>query len=531
MERRAVARGPVLTRHGYGPLALLGVLAVLVVLSVVRSLPPPPIAPGSGGTRGSAGSTGAAGAAGALDVSPYLLPSTAAAPPIELTDPSGSRFSLPSLRGHDMLVFFGYTHCPDVCPATIGIVGEAIRGSARDLRALFVTVDPERDTTAWLREYAAYLPAGITALTGSPTEIGATAGGWGVRYARVEGAGPSAYTMSHTADVYLVDATGRLRARFPFGTESAPMLATIAAVDASDAEAATAASTSAPARATSTPGGALALGVELTSTSLWAGPPAPAILRLSIGGRPLTASTSSVEVRVTTFDGAPVGSPTSAVPVRPPGVDAVAWVASVAFPAPGAWRLAVTAAPGTLPLSASIAVTALDPGATPALGAPAPTIHTPTVADAGGDIRAVTTDPAPDPRLSSTSTTDALAAHRPFVLVADSTRFRVTQACGKAVVLARFLADRWPAVAFIHAEPYRYSIVTDTPVLDGSLADPPLTDVAATWGIGGAPWGPLSMPWVFVVDGNGVVRAKAQGVIGSDDVDVILSLLAAEAAR
>ena len=68
--------------------------------------------------------------------------------------------------------------------------------------------------------------------------------------------------------------------------------------------------------------------------------------------------------------------------------------------------------------------------------------------------------------------------------------------------------------------------MTDTPVLTGSLGDPSLTDVASAWGIGGSPWGALTMPWVFVVDGNGIVRAKYQGVMGSDDVDVILSLIA-----
>ena len=60
----------------------------------------------------------------------------------------------------------------------------------------------------------------------------------------------------------------------------------------------------------------------------------------------------------------------------------------------------------------------------------------------------------------------------------------------------------------------------------GTLAEPHLTDVADAWGIGGDPWGPRSMPWVFVVDGHGVVRAKYQGVMGSDDMDVIVALIA-----
>ena len=121
---------------------------------------------------------------------------------------------------------------------------------------------------------------------------------------------------------------------------------------------------------------------------------------------------------------------------------------------------------------------------------------------------------------------DALAAHEPFVLVVDSVRFRVTPVCGRAVVLARQLADRWTGVPFIHLEPYRYTVVTTEPVLDGTLADPHLTDPAEAWGVGAAPWGVKSMPWIFIVDGSGTIRAKYQGVIGSEDVDVILTMLA-----
>ena len=157
--------------------------------------------------------------------------------------------------------------------------------------------------------------------------------------------------------------------------------------------------------------------------------------------------------------------------------------------------------------------------------APAPAVHTPTLADAGGIARAVTTDPAPDLRLSTRSTTDALAEHKPFVLVVDSVRFRVSPACGRAVVMARYLADRWTGLDFIHLEPYRYAVVTDTAVLDGSIGAPTLTDPATAWGVGGDPWGPLSMPWIFVVDGNGIVRAKYQGVVGTEDVDVVVSLI------
>jgi len=91
--------------------------------------------------------------------------------------------------------------------------------------------------------------------------------------------------------------------------------------------------------------------------------------------------------------------------------------------------------------------------------------------------------------------------------------------------MATYLLDRWTDVPFIHLEPFHYSIVSDTPVIAGSLTDPQEVDAAAAWGVADQPWGPLTMPWVFIVDANGTVRAKYQGVMGTDDIDVIVSLL------
>jgi len=171
-------------------------------------------------------------------------------------------------------------------------------------------------------------------------------------------------------------------------------------------------------------------------------------------------------------------------------------------------------------------VIALDPGGTAPLGGPAPRMATPTLDDVGGVARAVTTDPAPDLRLSRRSTLDSLEDGQAFVLVIDSTRFRVSPACGRAIIMARYLLDRWRDVGFVHLEPYQYSVVASTPVLDGSLENPTLTEPAAAWGIGEAPWGATSMPWAFVVDGDGIVRAKYQGVMGTADVDVIVAMIA-----
>ena len=250
------------------------------------------------------------------------------------------------------------------------------------------------------------------------------------------------------------------------------------------------------------------------------------ILTLSADGTRLDDVTVRPRVQLMSATGDRIGGPVEAVPVRPPGIEAVSYVATLPIPAPGAWRLEVVAPLISGARVGSAALDALDPGTTAALGAPAPGIRTPTLADVGGVARAVTTDPAPDLRLSQTSTADALAAGQPFALIVDSTRFKVSPACGRAIIMARYLLDRWREVAFIHLEPYAYSVVADTAVLKGTLQDPILTEPAAAWGVGGDPWGPRSMPWVFVVDGSGTVRAKYQGVMGTDDVDVILALIA-----
>jgi protein SCO1/2 len=491
---------------------------------------------GAGVPGAVAGSASPSASAVPVDTASFVYPTPHPAAALSLEDQDGTAVTLASMRGGLVLVFFGYTHCPDVCPATIGTVGTAMAAYGPGVRSVFVTIDPERDTPDWLKEYDAYIPAGFTTLTGSADEIKATADAWDVKYARVDTGDPTAYSMSHTADVFIVDGDGMLRGHFPFGTSSDAMVATLRAVvaagpvssptespGASTAASATPAVPSPTAPAEPAPG---SLQVQVTSSAVWAGPQSPVILDLNGPAGRLADTTIHPTVQLETTDGAPVGTPVEATPVQPPGLDTVSYVATVSIPTPGWWRIAVSTTPGALPLSGSTDVAVLDPGTTATIGSPAPPIHSPNLADVGGDVRQLSTDPLPDLRLYRTSTTDALANHQPFVLVLDSTKFRVTSACGKAVVLARYLQDRWPDVAFIHHEPYQYTVVTDTPVLTGSLGDPSLTDVASAWGIGGSPWGALTMPWVFIVDGSGVIRAKYQGVMGSDDVDVILSLIA-----
>jgi protein SCO1/2 len=481
-----------------------------------------------------AAATSAAPSAEAIAPASFTYPTVRQAAPLELTDQDGRPFSLAALRGRTALVFFGYTHCPDVCPATTGIISQVLAEIGSSARAVFVTVDPERDTVTWLHEYVSYLHAGFTALTGTDDEIRAAADAWGVRYARVETGGAGGYSMSHTAEVYLVDANGDLRAHFPFGTKAPAMETTIRGIAASlpsatpsaAASVAPSAGASSPSSPSPSPAAAAAdLTARVVSSSVWAGGSSPLILRLSTGTAELADPAAHPMVELLRPDGSDTGASFEALPVRPPGVDAVSYVAIVDIPSSGAWRLGVTVTTGGRTLRGSVAVTALDPGTSARLGEPAPTVRTPTLADVAGVARAITTDPNPDARLYQTSTVDALGAHTPFVLIVDSSLFRVSQVCGKAVLMARFLLDRWPDVAFIHSEPFVYTLVSDWPVLSGVIADPPLDGVATAWGIAGPPWGNLSVPWVFVVDGNGIVRAKYEGLMGTDDIDVMLAFI------
>jgi protein SCO1/2 len=149
------------------------------------------------------------------------------APPLlDLVDSDGSPFDLADHRGAPTLIFFGYTHCPDVCPATIGeLIG--VLEALPSVQAVFITVDPERDTVELLGNWESWLPDGFHAVTGSPIAIRRAADAWGARYAKGETDASGRYAMAHTADIYLVDADGQHLLTYPFGTLAATMIADV----------------------------------------------------------------------------------------------------------------------------------------------------------------------------------------------------------------------------------------------------------------------------------------------------------------
>ncbi|CAH1656378.1 SCO family protein [Chelatococcus asaccharovorans] len=130
--------------------------------------------------------------------------------PFTLTSQDGRTVTEKDLRGAPFLVFFGFTHCPDVCPTTLFEASELLRaaGSQGDkLRILFVTVDPERDTPEVMKSYLSAFDPRIIGLSGSPEAIAAIVKSYKVYARKVPTS--DGYTMDHTAMVYLMDAKGR----------------------------------------------------------------------------------------------------------------------------------------------------------------------------------------------------------------------------------------------------------------------------------------------------------------------------------
>jgi protein SCO1/2 len=136
--------------------------------------------------------------------------------PFKLTNQDGQAVTDQDLKGHPFLVFFGFTHCPDVCPTTLFEVSEVLRALGPDAnrtRALFITVDPERDTPAVMKDYLSSFDPHLSGLTGDPQEIAAVAKAYRVYFKRVP-LEQGGYTMDHTAIVYLMDKTGRFVSPF-----------------------------------------------------------------------------------------------------------------------------------------------------------------------------------------------------------------------------------------------------------------------------------------------------------------------------
>jgi protein SCO1 len=132
----------------------------------------------------------------------------------ELTAPDGKPRRLADFRGKAVVLFFGYTQCPDVCPTTLAALADAMKELGADadrVQVLFVTIDPERDTPALLAQYVPAFDPRFLGLYGDADATARTAKEFKIIYQKVPGAAPGSYTMDHSAGTYIFDPQGRLR--------------------------------------------------------------------------------------------------------------------------------------------------------------------------------------------------------------------------------------------------------------------------------------------------------------------------------
>ena len=149
------------------------------------------------------------------------------APDFALIDEDGLPFKLSDLRGKWILLAYGYTHCPDVCPLTLSRlrdVKKIVDANGDQVQVVFVTIDPERDTPDIMQKYVSHFdqafPQKFKGLSGTPAEIAAAAKAYNVKYEKKETGSADGYSMAHTAEVHLIDPQFNRRMTFPFGVKA-----------------------------------------------------------------------------------------------------------------------------------------------------------------------------------------------------------------------------------------------------------------------------------------------------------------------
>jgi protein SCO1/2 len=170
---------------------------------------------------------------------PYTFRGATLEPPDQafdftLTDQNGQPFSLAEQRGNVVLLFFGYTNCPDICPATLSdmqLVLNRLGDQANNVRMVFITVDPERDTVEKLQRFTARFDERIVGLTGDSQQLVAVYQAYGAGATRRELPNSALkYAMDHTATTTVIDKTGQRRLLFGFGSPVEDMTSDIQAL-------------------------------------------------------------------------------------------------------------------------------------------------------------------------------------------------------------------------------------------------------------------------------------------------------------
>jgi protein SCO1/2 len=147
-----------------------------------------------------------------------VMQSATPAPAIELEATTGGLVSLDSFEGKLVVIYFGYTHCPDICPATLASLDKALElmgKGAEDVQVVMVTVDPARDTVEFLSDYMTYFDESFIGLTGSIEDVSRVATVYGVYFAADEGDAETGYTVAHNASLMVIGRDGHLRLILP----------------------------------------------------------------------------------------------------------------------------------------------------------------------------------------------------------------------------------------------------------------------------------------------------------------------------
>lgn len=234
------------------------------------------------------------------------------------------------------------------------------------------------------------------------------------------------------------------------------------------------------------------------------------------GNRPVAAPDRSAEVA---FEG-PDGATAEVGDVR--FVWAIenergVYVTHVDFPAAGEWTARfTTSAPGSPTETIPFTLTVKEDRSVVGVGEEAPSVDTPTAEDVGGDLALLSTDADPEPSFYETSVADALAAGEPFVLAFATPKFCTTAQCGPTLDRLKPVAEAHPDITFINVEPFELEVQDDQlqPVLtDGQLT--PVESVLA--------YGLLTEPFIFVVDGDGIVRASYEAIFAPEEIEEALA--------
>lgn len=152
-------------------------------------------------------------------------------PLVLATAPKGGDFQLNSadgpvalkdFRGSPVVIYFGYTQCPDICPTSLGFLTNALEtldeADKGKIRTIFISLDPERDTLEHLKTYSKYFADDFIGITGTAEQVAKVAAAYGVGYRKVEDDSEIGYSLDHSADLYLIDTKGRLKTSLPHGT-------------------------------------------------------------------------------------------------------------------------------------------------------------------------------------------------------------------------------------------------------------------------------------------------------------------------